>query len=615
MSAALYGIKDGTGVMQLVLDFLTDPDDNVLPPDSLLVIKEPFCKIDVSGQVCVSVSHPSDLVVVETDAHGSPEGYQTAGNAASKVGKWKKAFELYSKGLAIVPNEDSPLKAVLLRNRALAALKLERFEDALKSALAAKETDPHTTDRNMLKAYLRAAQAAYELTKFADAFDYASRALDYQSDDEDGLAIYDRARKRLREEQSGDYDLGSMITMGTPRVDAASFLQRTVVKASKYGNGLFVAQTLQASDLILAEKALFAVFENESEGFSAVKARFMPGNEQTGVGLAKQAAGYKRFARRLFNNPELAASALKLHAGSYDSCYEPWRVVDGKPVIDLFHAHEVLSNNSFCIPAPPEVNKPTPQYPFKRGDNDTGRFGIGLWQQTSHCNHSCIPNAQVSLMGDLLILRAVHNIAEGEEIFVSYGSLPDYAARQAQFQNIWGFTCQCPLCTADSKTAPETTALRTTLANKPGDAFPKDSDKALKAAEQDIRDLAATFDPKLYKSLPRQEVADAYMRLFEVRAARQEGAAVEAAILSLLRELQIDIRRVNGSLNVMESSQRKWIATTQAIELLRGLAVFKQGMGKDKDAAKVETLAQEMYSMLNGTMDGYEVPAIAQKDD
>ena len=65
------------------------------------------------------------------------------------------------------------------------------------------------------------------------------------------------------------------------------------------------------------------------------------------------------------------------------------------------------------------------------------------------CNHSCRPNAAVSVGDAVTTVYSLRAIAPGEEICVSYASallwLPVHA-RRAQLAKHWGFLCKCQRC-------------------------------------------------------------------------------------------------------------------------------------------------------------------------
>ena len=72
-----------------------------------------------------------------------------------------------------------------------------------------------------------------------------------------------------------------------------------------------------------------------------------------------------------------------------------------------------------------------------------------VFAHVSLCNHSCRPNAAVSVGDTVTTLYSLRAICPGEEIVVSYASsllwLPVHA-RRAQLAKHWGFLCKCPRC-------------------------------------------------------------------------------------------------------------------------------------------------------------------------
>ena len=75
--------------------------------------------------------------------------------------------------------------------------------------------------------------------------------------------------------------------------------------------------------------------------------------------------------------------------------------IDGKSCVELL---SILEANGFSI----------------CGD-DQERLGFGIYPDASLFNHSPAPNAQVSFRGKTLIVRALRDIAPGEEVTITYG--------------------------------------------------------------------------------------------------------------------------------------------------------------------------------------------------
>lgn len=73
-----------------------------------------------------------------------------------------------------------------------------------------------------------------------------------------------------------------------------------------------------------------------------------------------------------------------------------------------------------------------------------------VYEKMSRINHSCYPNARWNWDSTSRVqrLHAVRDIAQGEEITISYGFGPSmsYATRQSLIKARYGFDCKCELC-------------------------------------------------------------------------------------------------------------------------------------------------------------------------
>ena len=75
----------------------------------------------------------------------------------------------------------------------------------------------------------------------------------------------------------------------------------------------------------------------------------------------------------------------------------------------------------------------------------------GLWHMASMFNHSCLPSATYSWIGDLMIVRANRDIEVDEEITIAYVAITEtYEDRQHRLAK-FGFLCSCQLCHADGQ--------------------------------------------------------------------------------------------------------------------------------------------------------------------
>lgn len=87
-------------------------------------------------------------------------------------------------------------------------------------------------------------------------------------------------------------------------------------------------------------------------------------------------------------------------------------------------------------------------FPFVKDAHNTKV--IRLFNQTTYLNHSCLPNAEASWNDGLgkLLVYAVRDIKQGEEITISYVPLP--FERKGRRARDLGFSCKCDICRGDS---------------------------------------------------------------------------------------------------------------------------------------------------------------------
>ncbi|KAI5861755.1 hypothetical protein GGS23DRAFT_611342 [Durotheca rogersii] len=87
---------------------------------------------------------------------------------------------------------------------------------------------------------------------------------------------------------------------------------------------------------------------------------------------------------------------------------------------------------------------------FNRFDADFGQSGIYVNPALAMVNHSCVPNAFVQFTGRAALLRAYRDIAEGEEIEISYIECAwPRPQRQQALRSRYFFDCACRRCADD----------------------------------------------------------------------------------------------------------------------------------------------------------------------
>lgn len=85
-------------------------------------------------------------------------------------------------------------------------------------------------------------------------------------------------------------------------------------------------------------------------------------------------------------------------------------------------------------------------------ESETKEIGSGIYPTLSLINHSCDPNVVRHSYGDTCVVRAIKNIAEGEEIVDNYGALYPLTVRSERritLEPQYYFKCNCQPCRED----------------------------------------------------------------------------------------------------------------------------------------------------------------------
>ncbi|KIM49935.1 hypothetical protein M413DRAFT_119347 [Hebeloma cylindrosporum] len=327
------------------------------------------------------------------------------GNAAFVAKDYATARSLYTHAMTI-----DQLNHVYPLNRAMANLKLARWDEAETDATKALELSPHN-----VKALGRRAAARRQLGKWRAALNgrhSRAKALDLflisRPDvqafiDHGGDSTYAAQELKAIEEaesssvpavpSSDSKNLSDAFANLLVEDGTSSYTIRDSPMLSK-GAGAFAIHEFQRGDLVLSEKPIFFVRnDSDRDEFSSIEAKIRnlsPGNFDKFLSLHNSHAECACF-------PNLALG--------------------------------IFSTNSFAL---------------------NGNSGICL--AASRFNHSCSPNARYSFNANTGVLRiyALGRIPIGEEIFVTYIAGRNLYGNTRQFrQNLLStrhFTCACPVC-------------------------------------------------------------------------------------------------------------------------------------------------------------------------
>jgi len=478
---------------------------DVLESGEAYRILEPYFTVGEQGELTLRIDHPSDLVVVRTESAeegngsdgGGPSGKtveecKEAGNVALKQRDLTLAHAKYTRGLEVARALGTTKEDIyrdLYRNRAHVNLLMHRFDAAKSDALSSLASLPDQKHKELdSKAYLRAGSAAYQLRDFQEAKRCFQEQQSLNPGDKDAAARIRKSEQRIREEETGSYDfkkLKASLLLSSRQgitVDTASFIQNVAIKTSPgRGRGLFAKKHMEVGELVMCEKPLCVVWDNQEDDVTSMTYDFRDERiRMFPAGLCRAVV------RELLDNPTQGGKVMDLY-GDYrgPEIGLQKNSDEGAMVIDVFQVHDIVARNAFG---------PEP-----------GTSSAGLWVLASYINHSCLPNSEKEYTGDLMLLRATRPIACGEEITHAYDLSSDYDARMDALMRTWGFKCDCKLCVAEEGDSAAVRKRRTELESEANALVERGetSRLAVVKAKRLVREMEGTFDEERYRDLPR----------------------------------------------------------------------------------------------------------------
>jgi tetratricopeptide (TPR) repeat protein len=509
--------EDGTDAERLeILLHKSRYGEDILESTKQFIIKEPYFTLTDQGEPTLRIDHPSDLVVCHEDvvnpkqfdeaekAEKAATRFKTAGNNALKQQDLPLAHEKYTAGLAIanqdiVSKTNPDLARDIYRNRAYVNLLLGRLDEVKTDARASLTGKDDQKSKELdSKAYFRAGSAAYSQSRWQEAKELFQEQQKLTPEDKDAKLQLKKIEARLREEETGSYDLMKLrtsLSKARSRVDAGNFTKSTQVKDSPgKGRGLYASRDIAAGEIVMCEKAFCVVWAHEEDALVAMtydvrddEIRVSP------VGLSKA------LVQKCLNQPSQTQHLMDLF-GDYqgdittNNSNKVFENADGA-VVDVFRVHDIMSRNAFS---------PGAQF----GDETARTASTGLWKHAAYINHSCLANTDKEFVGDLIVIRATRHIKAGEEILFAYHASLDYESRQAFLNKTWGFRCSCKLCEAEEQDGKEVRDKRMEMVGE-ADAFldktPWAGAKrlALRKAQNLVRGIEGTYDEKRWESLPK----------------------------------------------------------------------------------------------------------------
>lgn len=625
MTAIQNAVEDEFGDVELLAIYnlpQTVALNEILPHGVIVAVKEPYYKRTADGGTVVRVDHPSDFIslrpndqIIPTrlaprilEVNLSALSLKEEGNAAFKRGDWQLAVDSYSGALQVDSFDGGDdLRRTLHRNRAGAHLRLGHYELAISDALAAiipAENSPEGPKNANIKALYRAGIAAYEMEDFHQAKKHLQEALSIDPTHKETRAVLGRTEKRLAEQRNGDYNFSEMAQSATKdhtRLDHASFLKNTKIAAAGCrGRGLFATKPLKPGDVVFVEKAFHVAHPCESGDISMLL------NYTTNrMSFGTRASLLSGVIDKMIWNPTLANKYLDLFdGGKFDNAKEA-QVVDGKVAVDTFQVQSIADFNGFGCPRVKSSDEGERMEKGREVDTSSG-----IWLHASYVNHSCLANAARAFIGDIMIVRAVHEIQAGEEIFMAYISPTEQLSKRKKTLDDYGFSCDCALCQAETNVSKIIMHSRARLrkkinaflaANRLTESDFRTVPAAKKAqARKLLEEIYETYPPSLFEHLPRLDCLG--IGLWIVQAGGGEPQEDLPVFLGILRDFGYFVT-INGTDLVIDL--RKAVPILGTTHAAIHAADALRAMGNKKAASALEALAKDIFTATFGVAEGF----------
>lgn len=618
------GIEDKNGDVDRLAVYNLPPNvpaEHVIPQHCVLAIKEPYYKATADRGYTIRVDHPSDLLCLPSDSllvplelssaladtRVAPISCKDKGNAYYRAKDYFNALELYSLGLKSCSAEDRLLRADIYRNRSVTNLLVGRYEDAVSDATASmlqadQDIDQEKVAMYNTKALFRAGRAHYELGQFEESHRAFAVAMQITPEDHDTLMELSRVKARMAEIATGEYNFGAMrsaLKHGRLRLDHASYTHNVTVRsAGSKGRGLFATKRLRAGDVVMCEKAFQSCFRGDSSNDIYIVININTNSGNTGP----HASLLFRIIDHLRYNPGHARQFVELWDGGYKPKYGAVQV-DGQTVVDTFETQAIIEHNCFSSEIDPRIAEDT--------SSDKPSGVLAIWTTASLSNHSCIGNACRAILGDMMIISAVRDIEEDEEITMSYRSWEaNLTERQSALNKTWGFTCQCVLCTAEREAPTGTRLERQALddlmtsllrAHQHSEDYQQDK-RTIQEVEQLYHQLVNKYDMTVFRHLPRHTLIAPNHWLTQAYATSSYAQRCKSHAMDLLQNLGFGVEVHRTGLNVDRTNAHMDVRAVDAAIHLRNVHLVQ----KDRVMADAfERFARECWRILHADEHGF----------
>lgn len=448
----------------------------IFPIGTIFILKEPLLVQVFHGSYFLRCDSPSDIVTLqegdkyfyltkdvvwinEPSSRPYPDSeYETQktalewkaiGNEMFNSKQFIHATRFYAKGvLETEKTKDRRLNKILLLNLSAAYLSSGYYESVISTVDKLLQIDP-----NCKKAQFRAGRANYELRKYAESKQWFTKLLQGFPDCEEAKTELQRCEDRLTEATQGSHSVYRMVLerLLKPRqpIDCADYIGPIrLVDIPGKGQRYVATKDLNPGTLLLVNKALKVAWKNSSAKGLECLEDDTPGstgdlktfNELTSA-VANMVMKNPITFGPTISNLSAEANESQDHSTIHPVFCDPQ--LQEEPIVDI---ERICSTKLFrtC----------TGMFQYQSAIFEANRsviidnFGIGCFLLPMF-GHRCVSNALHEIYNDVMFVRAVQPITEGEEIFIHRFN-PDipYEKRMTESESR-GFRCDCRLCFFD----------------------------------------------------------------------------------------------------------------------------------------------------------------------
>ncbi|UZJ51802.1 hypothetical protein CBS101457_001122 [Exobasidium rhododendri] len=466
----------------------TEQVSQLLPLGTILAIREPFVSVhhqakagpsSSKGDQGVQVDSPTDIIVLKEEDCSDIRWREESPSKAPSATDWLSSSTLSRAGKAAsseqVEREVERLLSVIRAGEAYREIRRQKRKGVLVSkrteGLVLFHLDAWEAAREVFaqaKEELEAGRNDSEARDMAAAADFSIN-ITQLSNSQASLRCQLRMSQASQGLSTEDLRCIYLATVdGVTLLDASTFIGPVAIRnIPGAGRGLITTRDVKPGEVLLCCKAVCASYPDDEECQGAPLLRL---NLDNGVvSTTSQVRAQTKLIHAIVDRADLALPVLGLTAGpstpysDYVSQEYPLRTSfdlesdldhTQRADVDAAYIDGVLRFNAF---GPARV-RPKAQGPLLGAqDSEKSTMSHPL---PAIINHACLPNASSIFLSNIVITRALTNLATGTEVVHQYVRGEESVIIRSAKLSKHGFECACPLCIMDRADGMEKCSIR-----------------------------------------------------------------------------------------------------------------------------------------------------------